>query len=175
MQLAGNIGQALLDGSPVLSESMQLDFSFGGGSIPTPGFWIFSSNPIDLADYSFDPMRGLLSSTGKEYGGDEPCVVLSVDGTKQEGLSNFTPLMASASVLSQFYNQKPGTEVLTDSLVSALTLSNDLIFRKKADALAVKLNSLQAGSPDYASIKAQYNAFSANIEETLLKPKTAPA
>jgi hypothetical protein len=171
VQLAGDIGQALLDGTPVLSETMQLDFSFGGGGIPTAGFWIFSPTPIDLTGYSFDPIKGLLSSSSKEYDGDEPCVVLSIDGTKQEGLSNFTPLLASASLLSQFYNQKPGTEVITDSLVSAVTLSNDLIYRKKVESLAAKLGSLQASSPDYVSIKAQYDAFSANIEEPLLKPE----
>src|SRR5277367_2030393 len=80
LKLAGNIGQALLDGQPVLSESMQIDFSFGGGSIPVPGFWVFTANPIDLSAFKFDPINGLIDSGGKPYNGDEPYVVLSVDG-----------------------------------------------------------------------------------------------
>jgi hypothetical protein len=170
LKLAGNIGQALLDGQPVLSESMQLDFSFGGGSIPVPGFWVFSANPIDLSTFNFDPTRGLTDKSGNSYSGDEPFVVLSIDGAKVPGLSNFTPLMASASVLGRFYNQKDGSEVLSDTIFDSVKLYSDLTYRKKADDLKQQLADLQQGTKDYANAKSQYDALVANIQETLLKP-----
>jgi len=173
VQLAGNVGQALVNGKPVLSESMLLDFSFGGGNIPVPGFWVFSANPLDLATYSFDPARGLVNnSTAKEYDGSEPYVVVSIDGTKQDGISSFTPLLASASILGQFYNQKPGTEVVTDSLVTAVTLGSDLSYRKRADRLRQTLSTIQKDTADYDSTINQYNALLANIQEPLLRPQS---
>jgi hypothetical protein len=170
LKLAGNIGQALLDGQPVLSESMQIDFSFGGGSIPVPGFWVFSANPIDLSTFKFDPANGLIDNSGKPYSGDEPYVVLSVDGAKVQGLSNFTPLLATAGVLSRFYNQKDGSEVLSDTILNSVKLYNDLTYRKKADDLKQQLAGLQQSSSDFANIKSQYDALVANIEEPRLKP-----
>jgi len=170
LKLAGNIGQALLDGQPVLSESMQIDFSFGGGSIPVPGYWVFSANPIDLNTFKFDPANGLIDNSGKPYSGDEPYVVLSVDGTKVQGLSNFTPLLASAGVLGRFYNQKDGSEVLSDTILNSVKLYNDLTYRKKADDLKQQLAGLQQGSSDFANVKTQFDALVANIEEPRLKP-----
>jgi hypothetical protein len=170
LKLAGNIGQALIDGQPVLSESMQLDFSFGGGSIPVPGFWVFSANPVDLSTLNFDPTKGLTDSNGKPYSGDEPFVVLSIDGAKVQGLSNFAPLMASASVLGRFYNQKDGSEVLSDTILDSVKLYNDLTYRKKADDLNRQLSGLKQGSSDYTAVKSQYDALVANIQEALLKP-----
>ncbi len=171
LKLAGNVGQALFDGQPVLSETMQLDFSFGGGSIPVPGFWVFSESPLDLKSFLFDPTQGLLDRDGKPYSGDEPFVVLSIDGTKVESLANFSPLLASASVLGKFYNQKDGSEVLSDTILDSVKLFNDLSYRKKADALKQKLSALTEGSADFASVKGQLDAFIANIEEPLLKPQ----
>ena len=170
LKLAGNIGQALLDGQPVLSESMQIDFSFGGGTLPLPGFWVFTANPIDLSEFKFDSVRGLTDAKGNSYSGDEPFVVLSIDGTKVPGLSNFTPLMASASVLGRFYNQKDGSEVLSDTILDSVKLFNDLTYRKKADNLKQQLSSLPQGSKEFTSAKTQYDALVANIQETLLKP-----
>ena len=128
LKLGGNIGQALLDGNPVLSESMQLDFSFGGGSIPVPGYWVFSANRLNLSVFMFDPVKGLTDANGKPYSGGEPFVVSSIDGTKVPGLTNFTPLMASASVLGRFYNQKNGSEVLSDTILASVTLYNSKEF-----------------------------------------------
>jgi hypothetical protein len=170
LKLAGNIGQALLDGRPVLSETMQIDFSFGGGSIPVPGFWVFSANPIDLNTLTFDPTQGMMGKDGQPYSGDEPFVVLSIDGTKVASLANFAPLLASASVLGRFYNQKDGSEVLSDTILDSVKLLNDLTYRKKADALNRQLAGLQQGTSDFINAKAQFDALVANIEEPLLKP-----
>lgn len=170
LKLAGDIGQALLDGNPVLSESMQLDFSFGGGSIPVPGFWVFSANPLDLSAFTFDPAQGLNDSNGKPYSGGEPFVVLSIDGTSVSGLANFTPLMASASILGRFYNQKDGSEVLSDTILDSVKLYNDLTYRKRADDLKQQISGFQQGSKEFASAKAQYDALVANIQEVRLKP-----
>ena len=170
VKLAGDIGDSLMNGHPVLDETLQLDFSFGGGAIPKPGFWVLSPSPLDPNDYQFDPNRGLIHrASGERYDGDDPVVVLSVDGRKQDALANFSPLMASASMLGRFFSQKPSSEVMMDSLLSAVKLYNDLTYRKKAEDVQKQVAALPAGSPDIAKLQEQLSAFNANIGEQRLR------
>jgi hypothetical protein len=57
IKLAGNAGSQILNGHPVLDENIQLDFAFGGGGMPKPGFWILSSEPWMEADTNAIPSR----------------------------------------------------------------------------------------------------------------------
>jgi hypothetical protein len=170
LKLGGNVANAIVNGHPVLNQPLQLDFSFGGGNIPTPGFWLLSENPIDVSAYKFDPNNGLIDKSGNPYDGPEPFILLSLDGAEQQALKSFTPLMASASILSQFLNQQNGTAVALDSIANSVGVANDVMFRKKADAVKQQIAALPANSPDVQSLRNQYNALIANIQEPLLKP-----
>jgi hypothetical protein len=173
LKLASDVGSALFSGHPALDESIELDFSFGGGSIPQPGFWVLTSNPIDLRNLQFDPTSGLVDkTTGKGYDGDEPVVVLSIDGSQQPSLTNFAPLMASASLLGRFFSQKQGSEVMMDTVLSAMKLFNDFTYRKKAEELQQQLATLPATSDLRKRIQDQFDAMNASITESRLKITT---
>ena len=170
LKLAGNVTSSLVNGRPVLNQSLQLDFSFGGGTIPTPGFWLLSENPIDLHGFTFDANDGLTeTSTGRPYSGPEPFIILGLDGTKQDTLKDFTPLMASASVLGRFLNQQENAEVALDAISNSIEVANDLMFRRKADLTKQQLSAATPGSADAQRLKLQYDAFVANIQEPLLR------
>ena len=170
IKLASDVGQTMFNGKPVMHQDLPLDFSIGGGAIPVPGFWIFSEHSIDLSGYSFDPIDGLISNASqKPYDGQEPFVAVSIDGNKQDGLSSFKPLLVTASILAQFYNQKDGTAVATDSILSGVKLVNDLEYRRKAEDIKQRLSSEQPGTQQYSSLKSQLDAFLANIGEPALK------
>jgi hypothetical protein len=171
LKLAGNVANAFLNGHPVLNQPMQLDFSIGGGSIPVPGFWLISENPIDVSSYVFDTNNGLTNkTTGQPYDGPEPFVLLSLDGAKQDSLAKFTPLLASASVLGQFLNQQNSTAVALDAISSSIGVANDVMFRKKADAIKQQIAALPKDSPDLPNLQKEYSAYLANIQEAVLKP-----
>lgn len=70
-------------------------------------------------------------SDSSPYDGDDPVVVVTIDGSQVGGVSNFTPLLASSSVLARFFNQKENSEVAMDTILDAVKLANDLTFRKK--------------------------------------------
>lgn len=170
VKLAGDVGHQILNGHPVLDENMQLDFSFGGGVPPQPGFFIISSGPIDGSKYQFDTMKGLINtSTSSPYDDEDPVIVVTVDGTAVEGASNFTPLLASASLLGRFFSQKEDSEVATDTILSALKLVNDLTFRKKAEEAKAKMTALPAGDPGRQKLEDAIKAFNQNIGESRLQ------
>jgi hypothetical protein len=152
---------------------MQFDFGFGGGRIPTPGYWIISQNPIENG-LKFDVDRGLVDSDGTVYSGDEPVVVVSLDGAAQPHLASFQPLLASASILNQFFSQQDGTEASLDTILNAVKLYNDLSYRKKAEDAKDQMSSLQPTDPDYAKLAAELKAFSQNIGEARLQLPASP-
>jgi hypothetical protein len=170
LKLAGELGGSLLNGHTVLAEQLSLDFSFGGGKIPKPGFWVLSSNPLELDDFDFDSDNGLLmKTTGKPYDGDEPVVVVSLDGKEQASLANFTPLLATASLLGRFFNQKEGSEVLMDTVLDAMKLSNDLTYRRKAEGVKKRMVGIAPDSEDGKKLKDEFEAFNKNITESRLQ------
>ncbi len=170
IKLAGGLGHQFLNGTPALNENFQLDFSFGGGAIPQAGYWIFSSGALDVSKYQFDATRGLIQqSNSSPYSGPDPVVVVSVDGTAVDGVSNFTPLAVSASILSRFLSQADGSEVAMDAALDAVKLYNDLNYRKKAEDTKDKLSRLPADNPDRKKLEAALKAFNDNISESRLQ------
>ena len=169
VKLGTDLGNSLLNGRPVLNENLSLDFNFGGGAIPKPGYWILCGNPIDTNKYKFDVNQGLVDTSGHVYEGEDPVVVLSLDGTPQPALANFTPLLASTSLLGRFFNQKEGSEVALDSVLGAVKLYNDLAYRKKSEEIKQRLSAMKPDDKDYKTLLDQYAAFDANITEERLR------
>jgi hypothetical protein len=170
VKLAGGVGDQIFNGYPALDENFQLDFSFGGGSIPTEGFFILSSAALDTSKYQFDPNRGLIEkSNSRPYSGLDPVIIVSVDGEAVDGIANFTPLLASASVLGRFFNQRDGSEVALDTALDAIKLLNDLKYRKKAEETKAKLAALPQDSVDRQKLQDALNTFNANIGEDRLR------
>jgi hypothetical protein len=170
VKLAGEVGSQILNGHPVLDENIQLDFSFGGGPLPAPGFWILSSGTLDASKYQYDPTKGLVrKSDATPYNGADPVVVVTIDGTPVDGVSNFTPLLASSSVLGRFFNQKENSEVAMDTILDAVKLANDLTFRKKAEETEARLAKLSSGDPKRKNLEDALKAFNQNIGEARLQ------
>ena len=92
--------------------------------------------------------------------------MLSVDGAAVEGVSNFTPLLASASVLGRFFNQKENSEVSMDTALDAVKLLNDMTFRKKAEETKARINALPPNSAERKKLQDALSALNQNIGES---------
>jgi hypothetical protein len=170
LKIAADVGNAIFSGHAVLDESIEIDFSFGGGSIPQPGFWVLSPVPLDRKRYQFDPSNGLIDkASGRAYEGDDPLIVLSVDGSSQPTLTNFTPLLASAGLLGRFFSQKQGSEVVLDNVLAAMKLYNDYTYRMKAEELQQQIATLPAANEVRIKLQQQIEALNASIIETRLR------
>jgi hypothetical protein len=124
-----------------------------------------------MVPFHFEPKRGLIDSSSQPYTGDEPYIVLSLDGKQRDEFSTFTPTAASAAVMEKFFNLKDGTETAIDTLVSAVQLYNDSKYRSQADSVKQKLDAAAAGSDEAKALQERYNPLLANIQNDALKPK----
>jgi hypothetical protein len=173
-KIAGNIFEALFDNKPVFSASEALDIYWPGASPVPPGFRLITDGNVDSIDKDFRKNyrvneRGQVVDTAEGlYDGDIPYIVISLDGSLQEGLLDFTPTAASAAILSKFLGMKDGQQQLSSSLMDALKLYNDFKFRQEVD----KIDALPEGA-EKKNLKDKRDALSKNILTDLLKKSEA--
>jgi hypothetical protein len=172
-KLLGDIGSRVFDRAPVFTATEALTFLRAGDTPPQADFRLITQDDADLSLLKEFKVGadGLIDNTGKQYDGDMPYIVISLDGRKYDEYKDFAPTAASAAILEKFYSIRGGQEQALGPLLDALKLYNDWSFRRKADDLGEELKNLAADSSEYAKKKAEYEALVANILDDLLKPK----
>ncbi|MBI1815197.1 MAG: hypothetical protein HYR72_09485 [Deltaproteobacteria bacterium] len=176
-KITGKLVHAVFNAGIVLADTREINL-FHPGVPPTPGGFALATldTPEGRAlrnDYTLSVTGQLVSKTsGQEYNGDVPYVVLSLDGTPRDEFKTFTPLAASADQLNRFFNIADNSSKPITEIVEGLRLFNDLAYRRKADDLNAKLASIaDKNSKDYTSTKEAYDAAIANIQSQEMKPK----
>jgi hypothetical protein len=171
IKLASGLGEAIFDGRPVFSVTETLDFDVPGSIVPSADFRVICNAGFDPTRFDFEPNRGLVDrQTGQPYAGDEPYVVISLDGAKRDEYEGFTATMAGAALLERFYNLKEGSEVGMDTLIESTKLFTDSKFRAQADAIGKTLASMPADSDEARRLRTRRDALLANILSPALKP-----
>jgi hypothetical protein len=177
VRILGRVGETIFDGKPVFFSSDALDV-FLPGSPPLPaGFRLVTTDNVDSIDknfrskYQVNVDGKVVDQAGKDYQGDIPYIVISVDGTLQEELSSFVPSAASTAVMSRFFGIKEGQQQSADIIVDGIKLYNDLVYRHELDRVDGQLKDLPEGDPRKTSLQERRKALAANIMEDLLKPK----
>lgn len=166
-KIAGSLGERLIDGSPSFSTSYELSFARGGSPVPHEGFHI-------LTGKDFDPKaEGLLPDveTGriidpanhKEYSGDHPYLVISLDGRKHDDYNSFQPMNLTADLLAQFYHVQDGQEQPLDMLLDAIKLYNDVDFKRKADKYENQLQDFPEDSEQHRQLVEKRDACLENL------------
>lgn len=171
IKLVSKAVNSLADARPEFAVSERLEFELPDGGPVSAGYRVLCEPTFDPTPFSFKLGVGLVDAQERQYTGDEPYVVLLLDGKKQDAFKNFAPTAATAALLERFLQQKEGSEVIIDAVVDAFRLYNDLRFRKEADKLATQLPT-DANSDEYKAVKKKMDALLANIGEQLLKPKS---
>jgi hypothetical protein len=99
----------------------------------------------------------------KEYRGEAPYIVLSIDGRERKELKEFTAKLASASIIEKFYGDSDTGGKVIESLESALELYNDFNYRQKADRMKEIMNSTKPNTKEYEEAKKLFDAYKKNI------------
>jgi hypothetical protein len=157
---------ALIDGRAAFSVSDSIDFNLPGVAAATAEFRVLAQH--DLTNMTFDPKDGLKTAAGALYDGDEPYVVISLDGAPRPNLEHFAPTVAAAGVLKQFFNMRNLGEASADAVLAGVRLANDLKFRKEATDLKTQVNGLSGDAK--AVLQARLDAVLKNISTPELKP-----
>jgi hypothetical protein len=171
IKLVSSVLNAISDSRPEFKVSERLEFELPDGRPLAAGHLVLCETSFDPTPYSFKMGTGLVDRNGAPYEGDEPYVVLLLDGKKRDAFKDFTPTAATAALLERFLQQKDGSEVVINSIVDAVKLYSDLRFRKEADRMKSELEGLDKNSEQYKALQKKIEALLANIGEQLLKPK----
>lgn len=197
-EILGNVGETLFDSTPDFEVSEALNI-YVAGTVPLkPGYILLTDGNVDKIDSSFRSNyyvnkygKVVHDQYGTEYDGDIPYIVISIDGTPNDLLKEFTPTVASAAILSRFLGSQDKQNNSKD-LVDALKLYNDFRLRKEFDELTQTLNNIsdkyddqiqeisdESGKEELKKkrdaevkdLKEKQKALVANILEERLKPK----
>lgn len=168
-RIAGDLGDGLFDGRPNFSITESINFDRPGSSVATADFRILSLDPLLAGQYRYKDEIGLVDASGAPYQGDEPYVVISLDGKARPHLESFAPTIASAAVLERFFAVKSGGSAAIDTLLESIKLGSDMRLRGQAEALKTQIAALQPGK-DRDRLVLQREAVVKNILSTELRP-----
>ena len=166
IKIGAEWADGLIDGNAAFSITDSLDFSVPGSVPPTADFRVLCR--FDAEGMRYDPAKGLLDSNGHTYDGDEPYVIVSLDGAERKSLKSFTPTVASAAVLKQFFNMRNGAELSVTSLLDGLKLVNDMKYRAEAEELKQRMGVVTTDD-ERARLKERLQALNKNILNEALR------
>ena len=173
MKLVSTVVNALSDSRAEFSVSERLEFELPDGDPLAAGYRVLCAPSFDPTPLEFKLGSGLVTPEGRPYDGDEPYIVVLLDGRRQDAFKDFVPTAATAALLERFLQQKEGSDLVISAVVDAVKVYNDVRFRREADKLRAQLTDLEEGSPEYQRLKKRVDAMLANVGDPLLQPKTS--
>ncbi|EPA93652.1 hypothetical protein [Pseudomonas sp. G5(2012)] len=171
VHLAGNLSNVLLDGGAEFTITESIPFDSPGVPGARADFRLLCHAQNLPIDYDYVAGQGLVHRETKAlYAGDEPYIVISLDGKSRPGLEEFAPTIASASVLKRFFDIGDKGEASVDAIMEGLKLASDMRFRDQALQMKQRIAKLPDDDPDRARLEAKYSALVKNIVNSLFLP-----
>lgn len=179
IKLAGELANSF-ESRPFLADTIDLRFLTSGVPSFKSGHYIvyndenreeFKNYQIGILNDGFDNLTVALChrQSGEAYRGNAPYIIVNIDGKNRPDLEGYTPKLASAALLEQFYGKKNRSGQFINTLESALELYNDFTYRKKAEQLLGKIQTLPVGSDEFQLAKLLFEAYINNIRNDLFK------
>jgi hypothetical protein len=168
LKLARNVGHALFDGTR-FSVTASIDFDVPGAVPAVADFRALTGTSFDPTGYQYQDGIGLVDANGNKYEGDEPYIVLSLDGKQRDNLKTYMPTVATAAVLQRFFQIGEGGQVAIDTVAHAIQLASDFKYREQAITLKAKV-AAETDATEKSKLQAQLDAALKNISNDGLKP-----
>ena len=138
VKIAGDVGKTLFEGSPSLEASIDLRIRSAGHPVAIAGpILVVNQHDAEFVKKHHVDKKSfeVVNEFGNEYRGPIPYAVIRLDGTPDDRLKKFTPMAASAAILSRFLSKESNGPSTADSLLRALQLFSDVKFRQEVDRL----------------------------------------
>ena len=165
---AGKLLKSISGGRSQWDATEELNFGVAGLPDADAGYRVIASGNSGLEGLRFRPGTGLIDANGTAYDGEQPYVVVAVDGAPQTELENFTAMVTSAEVMKRFHMGESGQTPIVDDLLDLMTIISDVKFREEAVALKDKMEAMAA--EEKAKAQTRYDALVKNIIKSELKP-----
>ncbi len=176
IKMAGKLSNSLFDNFPFLREDIPFRFDTPEHPIANAKQMVICNDRDKAKLIGFTP--GLVNDgnnnkrpalvdkrTFKEYRGDAPYLIISIDGRTRKVLEDFTPKIAAAAMIEKFYSSSLEVQEI-NILEDAMVLYNDQYYFDKAKNLINSINIENTGVFDLEEFKkaAQlYKAYEQNI------------
>lgn len=165
---AGKLLSSITSGNSQWDATEELSFGVAGFANADAGFRVIASANSGLEGMRFRTGSGLIDADNRPYAGDQPYVVIAIDGAAQPELEDFTAMVTSSEVMKRFRLGETGQQPMIDDLVDLMTIISDVKFREEALDLKGKMSDMSA--PDKAKAKERFDALVKNIMKKELKP-----
>ena len=179
VQMAGDLGHALLESAPFLEGTVP--FLFDTPNVPiTRAKQVVVCNrrdehklvghcPALVGDGGGNKRPALVDKvTRREYRGDAPYILVNIDGRARPELEDFSPRLASAALLEKFYGPQREEQVV-EVLDQAMRLYNDYTYHLKAVDLQQRMEGLEPHTEAYQKQAKLLEAYLKNIQLDLFR------
>jgi len=178
-KIGKKLGNKFLESKAFLDGAFELRFDTPGVPISISDYLIVYNDGQHGEFQEFSPgMLGkgvnkklalIHDETGKEYDGEEPYILLNIDGRNRDHeFKDFTPKAISAAFSEKFYG-KGASSNSTEILEEAIMLLNDKTYYNKAKEAIKLLKKLVPNSKEYKNTKTLIEAYKANIQSGYFK------
>ena len=165
---AGKLLSSITSGNSQWDATEELSFGVAGFANADAGFRVIASANSGLEGMRFRSGSGLIDTDNRPYAGDQPYIVIAIDGAAQPELEDFTAMVTSSEVMKRFRLGETGQQPMIDDLVDLMTIISDVKFREEALELKGKMSDMSA--PDKAKAKERFDALVKNIMKKELRP-----
>lgn len=182
--MISDLGKAFKESAPSLADDLELTFGVSGRPDFQEGVYSFvgKKHSEELDEYepklvsvnNRNSYRMVHKTTGEIYKGNAQYILVLIDGSEKPMLEDFEPKLASASLIEKYYPTKDGFGTNTKEILEALTLYNDLEYKKKAETMKLKLISMSPEDSNYSAFKDLFNAYRNNIRQKEFKVEELP-
>ena len=164
----GKLLGSITRGQSNWSQSEDLNFGVAGTPDADAGFRVIAAASANFAGMRFKAGTGLVDTAGQPFAGDDPYVVIAVDGSESSEFEAFTPTVVSAKLMRRFHESEAGAGGIIDDLLDLTTIISDVKFRE--EALKVRALIAAASAGEKPKLQARFDALVKNIVKTELKP-----
>jgi hypothetical protein len=164
----GKLLEAVTGGHSDWVQSEELNFGLAGTAPADAGFRVIARGTAGFDNYRFKSGSGLIGPDGKVYSGDDPYVVVALDGAASPELESFTASVAGAELMRRFHMGETGQSGLIDGILELTTIISDVKFRDEAITLKQKMKDMTPA--EQAKAQPQLDALIKNIVKSELRP-----
>jgi hypothetical protein len=148
-------------------QSEELNFGLAGTAPADAGFRVTARGTAGFENRRFEAGTGLIGPDDRAYTGDDPYVVIALDGPCAPDLADFTASIAGAGLMQRFQMSQSGQSGTTDGIPDLTTIISDVKFRDEAITLKQKMRDMSPA--DRAKAQPQLDALIKNIVKCELR------
>jgi hypothetical protein len=168
--LAGKFANLMMKPNTFFRCSEQINITRPGLKVAEAGALVLypDNDPSAFEGYELDAAKFRLQKGSKEYKGELPYAVMTLDGTDRPQWEGWQATATTADMVERFFGSGGGLTGVIDIVSKSLELYNDLTYQRRAAAIKKELNS-EKNAARKEKLEAELKALTKNIRNEELR------